>query len=198
LNKNLSQCHFFHQRSHMDWPFHEPWLRGEKPATKPPEPWQSLWDLIISYFCDIHTRICHWCINNSYNINRHLNTEVSFSYTNNHSITVNMLCLKNMQRFYHHHHHHHHHHVAIKELGHLLTRFGLMRPEFSSKVFVGLFCFLGCSFLWVCVICYLAFDLHVVSNFSCSPVLCLKLGLYLIILQSLSLFYDLSKCILLL
>jgi hypothetical protein len=26
---------------------------------------------------------------------------------------------------------HHHHHVAIKELGHLLTRSGLTRPEVS-------------------------------------------------------------------
>jgi hypothetical protein len=36
-----------------------------------------------------------------------------------------------------------------------------------------------------------------VSIFSRSPVLCLKLGLYLITLQSLHLLYDLSKCILL-
>jgi uncharacterized membrane protein len=48
-------------------------------------------------------------------------------------------------------------------------------------VFLGSFCLLGCSFLSVWVICYMAFNLHVVSNFSCSPVFCLKLGLYLML-----------------
>jgi hypothetical protein len=42
------------------------------------------------------------------------------------------------------------HHVAIK---HLLTRSGLTHPEVSSKVFLGSFCLLGCSFLSVWVIC---------------------------------------------
>jgi hypothetical protein len=32
---------------------------------------------------------------------------------------------------------HHHHRVAIKELGHLLTRFGLTHPEVPSMVFLG-------------------------------------------------------------
>jgi hypothetical protein len=31
--KNLSDCHFVHQKSHMKWPRCEPGLRGEKPAT---------------------------------------------------------------------------------------------------------------------------------------------------------------------
>jgi hypothetical protein len=43
----------------------------------------------------------------------------------------------------------------------------------------------------------MAFDLHVASNFSCSPVFCLKLRLHLIIFQSLYSFYDMSKCVLL-
>jgi hypothetical protein len=30
--KNLSQCQFFHQKSHMDWSGIEPGLRGERPA----------------------------------------------------------------------------------------------------------------------------------------------------------------------
>jgi hypothetical protein len=66
---------------------------------------------------------------------------------------------------------HHHHH-------HFLTRSGLTHPELSSMVFLGSFCLLECSFLSIWVICYVAFDLHVVSSLSCSPVFCLKLGLY--------------------
>jgi hypothetical protein len=88
------------------------------------------------------------------------------------------------------HHHHHHHHVAIKELGHLLTSSGLTHPEVFLMVFLGSFCLLECSFLLIWVISYVAFGLHVVSSFSCSPVFCLKLGLYLIPLQSLYLFYE--------
>jgi hypothetical protein len=88
--------------------------------------------------------------------------------------------------------HHHHHDVAIKEMGHLLTCSGLTHPGVSFVVFLGSFCLLGCSFLSVWVICYMAFDLHIVTNFSFSPVFCLKLGLYLILLQSLYLFYQFS------
>jgi hypothetical protein len=35
---------------------------------------------------------------------------------------------------------HHHHHISVMELGHLLTRSGLMYPEASSKVCHGSFC----------------------------------------------------------
>jgi hypothetical protein len=42
-------------------------------------------------------------------------------------------------------HHHHHHHLSVKELGHLLTRSGLMYPEASLKVCHGSFCQLGNS-----------------------------------------------------
>jgi hypothetical protein len=83
--------------------------------------------------------------------------------------------MRNNSNFYFHRHQ-----VAIKELVHLLNRSGLTRPEVSSEVFLGSFCLLGCG-LSVWVICYVAFDLHVVSNFSCS-VCCLKLGLYLSLL----------------
>jgi hypothetical protein len=50
---------------------------------------------------------------------------------------------------HHHHHHHNHHHVAIKELGHLLTRSGLTHREVSSVVFLGFFFLLGCSFFLI-------------------------------------------------
>jgi hypothetical protein len=40
-------------------------------------------------------------------------------------------------------HRHHCHHVAVKELGHLLTRSGLTHPEVSSVIFFGSFYFLG-------------------------------------------------------
>jgi hypothetical protein len=39
----------------------------------------------------------------------------------------------------------HHHHISVMELGHLLTRSGLMYSEASSKVCRGSFCQLGNS-----------------------------------------------------
>ena len=41
---------------------------------------------------------------------------------------------------YVYHHRHHHHHTSFMELGHLLTRSGLMYPEVSSKVYHDYFC----------------------------------------------------------
>ena len=98
---------------------------------------------------------------------------------------------------HHHHHHHHHHHISVIELGHLLTRSGLTYPEVSSKVCHDSFCQLGNSVLLPWVIYYGAFYLHVVSSFSCIPVICLKLVLFLIPLQVVHLFCNQSKCILL-
>ena len=82
-------------------------------------------------------------------------------------------------------------------LGHLLTRSGLTYPEVSSKVYHDSFCQLGSSISLPWVIHFEAFCLHVVSRVSCIPVICLKLVLFLIHLQFVHLFCNLSKCILL-
>jgi hypothetical protein len=55
-----------------------------------------------------------------------------------------------------------HHHLSVMELGHLLTRSGLMYPEASSKVCHGSFSQLGNSVSLSWVIYYGAFYLHVV------------------------------------
>jgi len=91
----------------------------------------------------------------------------------------------------------HHHHISVMELGHLLTRSGLTYPEVSSKVCHDSFCQLRNSVSLPWVIYYGAFYLHVVSSFSCIPVICLKLVLFLIPLQFVHLFCNQSKCILL-
>ena len=93
--------------------------------------------------------------------------------------------------------HHHHHHISVMELGHLLTRSGLTYPEVSSKVCHDSFCQLANSVSLRWVIYYGAFYLHVVSSFSCIPVICLKFVLFLIPLQFVHLFCNQSKCILL-
>jgi hypothetical protein len=83
------------------------------------------------------------------------------------------------------------------ELGHFLTRFGLTRPEGSSKLCLGFFCQSGSSVLLPWVIYYEAFCLHVVSGFSCVPVICTNFELFLTPLQFVYLFFNLFKCILL-
>ena len=91
--------------------------------------------------------------------------------------------------------HHHHHHISFTELGHLLTRSGLTYPEVSSKVYHDSFCQLDSSVSLPWVIHFEAFYLHVVSSFSCIPVICPKLVLFLTPLQFVHLFCNLSKCI---
>jgi len=103
----------------------------------------------------------------------------------------------NWARCYHHHHHHHHHHISVVELGHLLTRSGLTYPEVSSKICHDSFCQLGNSVSLPWVIYYEAFYLHVVSSFSCIPLICLKPVLFSIHLQLAYLFCNLPECILL-
>ena len=93
--------------------------------------------------------------------------------------------------------HYHHHHISIMELGHFLTRSGLTYPEVSSKVCHDSFCQLGNNVSLPWVIYCEAFYLHVVSSFSCIPAICPKLVLFLISLQFVYLFCDLSACILL-
>ena len=88
--------------------------------------------------------------------------------------------------------------ISVMELGHLLTRSGLTYPEVSSKVCHDSFCQLGNSVSLPWVNSYEAFYLHVVSSSSCIPVICLKLVIFLIPLQFVYLFCNLSECILLL
>jgi hypothetical protein len=73
--------------------------------------------------------------------------------------------------------------ICLMELGHLLTRSGLTYPEVPSKVCHDSFFQLGNSVSLAWVIYYEAFYLRVVSIFSCIPVICPKLVLFLIPLQ---------------
>ena len=61
----------------------------------------------------------------------------------------------------------------------------------------GFFCLLICSVLVFTVVYYGAFCLYVATIFFSIPVFYPKLELYLVLLQSLCLFYNLSNCILL-
>ena len=81
-----------------------------------------------------------------------------------------------------------HHHLAKMELGHLLTPSSLTHLEVSILVSPGFFCLIFCSILVLSVIYYGAFCLYFVTNFFCIPVLCPKLGLYLLM-------YNLSTSI---
>ena len=110
------------------------------------------------------------------------------------------ICLRrvtNKQMHYIYIYHHHHHHISVMELGHLLTHSGLAYPEVSSKFCHDAFSQLGNSVSLLWVIYYEAFYLLVVSSFSCIPVICPKLVLFLIPLQYVYLFCNLSECILL-
>ena len=91
----------------------------------------------------------------------------------------------------------HHHHISVMQLGHLLTRSVLTYPEVSSKVYHESFCQLGSNISLLWVIYFEAFCLHVISRFSCIPLICPKLVLFLTPLQFVHLFCNLSKCILL-
>ena len=78
-------------------------------------------------------------------------------------------------------------------------------PPFRSHPSRSFFSCLLCFLLTFCVsyfiifsvICYKAFCLHVTTGFCCIPVFCTKLEFYLVLLQSLCLFYNLYNCILL-
>ena len=80
-----------------------------------------------------------------------------------------------------------HHHISVMELGHLLTRSGLMYLEVSSKVCHDSFCQLGNLLRGILFTCCIQFLLYS-SNLS-------KTGV--IPLQFVHLFCNQSKCILL-
>ena len=61
------------------------------------------------------------------------------------------------------------------ELGHLLTHSGLTYREVSSRFYHDSFCKLGSSISLPWVIYFEALYSHVVSRFSCIPVICPKL-----------------------
>ena len=92
---------------------------------------------------------------------------------------------------------HYHHRISFMQLTHLLARSGLTYPEVSSKVYHDSFYQSDSSVSLPWVIYFEAFYLHVVSSFSCIPVICPKLLLFLTPSQFVHLFCNLSKCILL-
>ena len=79
------------------------------------------------------------------------------------------------------------------QLRHLLTRSGLTYLKVSSKVYHDSFCHLGSSVPLPWVVCREAFCLHVVSSFSCIPVICPKLVLFLTPLRFVYLFCNMSQ-----
>ena len=83
--------------------------------------------------------------------------------------------------------------ISVTELDHLLTHSGLTYPEVSSKVYHDSFYQLGSSVSLPWVIYFEAFYLHVVSSFSCIPVICPKLVLFLTPLLFVHLFCNLSQ-----
>ena len=64
--------------------------------------------------------------------------------------------------------------IYVMQLGPLLIRSGLTYPEVSSKVHHNSFCQSDSSVSLPWVIYFEAFYLHVVSSFSCVPVICLN------------------------
>ena len=87
--------------------------------------------------------------------------------------------------------------MSVTELGHMFTRSGLTYLEVSSEVFHDSFCQLGNSVSISWAVCHETFCLHVLSSSSCIPVVCLEPVLFLIPLQCVNLFCNLSKRILL-
>jgi len=83
--------------------------------------------------------------------------------------------------------------MSVMELGHLLTHSGLMYLEVSSEVCHDSSCHLGNNVSLSWVVCHEAFCLHVVSSSSCIPVVYLEPVLFLIHLQCVNLFCNLSQ-----
>ena len=87
----------------------------------------------------------------------------------------------------------HYHRVSFMELDHLLTRSCLTYPEVSSKFYHDSFCQSDSSDSLPWVIYFEAFYLHIVSSFSCIPVICPKFVLFLTPLPFVHLFCNLSQ-----
>ena len=119
-------------------------------------------------------------------------TDKNFSY---HVLTVK--AFEQYKLCYSNNNNNNNQHISFMELGHLLTRSGLTYPEVSSKVYHDSFCKLWSSISLPWIIYFETFYLHVVSSFSCIPVICPKWALFLTPLQFVHLFWNLSKCILL-
>jgi hypothetical protein len=107
------------------------------------------------------------------------------------------LVIHNMS-FVYYHYHHNHHYLANMQLGHLLTCSGLTLSEVCSMLSPGFFCRLVCSFFFSILDSLSRCLLFTYCNqFCCIPYFVHNWGLYLVLLQKRGLFYDLSKCVLL-
>ena len=80
--------------------------------------------------------------------------------------------------------------IICHGVGPPVDRSGLTYPEVSSKVYHDSFCHLGSSVSSPWIIYFEAFYLHVVSSFSCIPVICTKFVLFLTPLQFVHLFCN--------
>jgi len=83
--------------------------------------------------------------------------------------------------------------MSVMQLGHVLTRSGLTYLEVSSEVCHDSFCQSRNSVSLPWVVCREAFCLYVVSSSSCIPADCLEPVLFLIPLQCVNLFCNLSQ-----
>ena len=82
---------------------------------------------------------------------------------------------------------------VFHELGHLLTLSGLAYLEVSSEFCHDSFCQLGNTVSLSWAVCHEAFCLHVVSISTCNPAVYLEPVLFLIPLQCVNLFCNLSQ-----
>ena len=89
----------------------------------------------------------------------------------------------------------HHLHGSFMELEQLLTRSGLTYPEISSKVYHDSFCQLESSISLNWVIYFQSLYLHVISSFSCIPVICPKFVLFLTSLRFVHLFCNMYRVV---
>ena len=77
------------------------------------------WVIYFETFC-LHVVSSFPCTNISFDLKQRIHIN---KFTAIHLSTT---------RMFHYNHHHHHHHISVMQLGHLLTRSGLMYPDISS------------------------------------------------------------------